>query len=153
DFDRTRFMDAKSFQAWAPASNTVPVYQPVSGKNQPYYYFAARDYAWHAISRPGSGPTPIPDQNSYPGQFWPVPYLMWPSWDTNSNGTLDAPSPTGPELFADTNGNLIPTSFNALCANPKTFQIISAGLDGDFGPIPTSTTIKTPVKIGGSSGY
>lgn len=149
DFDKTRFLDAQSFQAWSPASNTVPVYQPVSGKNQPYYYFAARDYIWHVIGR--GNPPPDPPTN-YPGQVWPVPYLTWPTWDANSNGALDASS-TGPELFTDTNGNLVLASFNALCANPKTFQIISAGLDGDFGAIPKTTTIKTAVKISSTPGY
>jgi prepilin-type N-terminal cleavage/methylation domain-containing protein len=125
DFDRTRL----SSGGWT-VTNNIPAYTPQvyvdqSGKNSPFVYFEARGYFGHAIQSPGSSQILVP--NCYP-------YLLEP-WDLNQNGKID-PGTTGPpqqDVLADSSGNWQPSSYQKICANPKSFQIISAGLDGSFG--------------------
>jgi hypothetical protein len=129
DFDKTRFVDATTGAAWVPTSGTVPGYAPVNGKGKPYYYFAATDYLRHAV-----GTTP---------PTGPVPYLIQP-WDTNpADGKLTVGA--GKEVDLDTSNNNFakPASYQSLCASPKSFQIISAGLDGDYGTVDTTTAVAT----------
>ena len=116
---------------------------PRDGNQQGYVYFEARCYLFHALFLgagypPASPPPPLGNP--------PVPYLSRSTpWDTNSNGALDAGLPTSTvsyDIPTATNFVLIPASFTAfqnLCVNPKSFQIISAGLDNDFGIANTTT--------------
>jgi hypothetical protein len=99
-------------------------------------YFEARCYLFHALFRTGVNP---------PGA---IPYLSQSApWDTNSNGVLDvgqpnpaATPPTVYDITTDSTFDILPisfTTFQSLCVKPKSFQIISAGLDNDFGTVNT----------------
>jgi prepilin-type N-terminal cleavage/methylation domain-containing protein len=131
DFDKTRLVSGIPNQVggWT-VTNNIPAYVPQfyvdqSGKNSPFVYMEARGYFGHAIQTPGSSQILVP--NCYP-------YLLEP-WDLNQNGKID-PGTTGPpqqDVQADGSGNWQPSSYQKICANPKSFQIISAGLDGSFG--------------------
>jgi prepilin-type N-terminal cleavage/methylation domain-containing protein len=146
DFDKTRItsLDPSTATGWqvvgTTAKYTPGVYIPVNGKDKPYLYFAARDYLFHAMRTSSTVPAS-------------VPYLYEP-WDTNGNGTLDAGN-SGKDIPTSNNGSLvIPASSDAyakMCASPKSFQIISAGLDGDYGTINTSTAVPANAKYGGSN--
>jgi hypothetical protein len=120
---------------------TTAQYVPANGNGTPYVYFSASCYLFHAI---GASPPK------------PVPYL-WEPWDTNVNGKLDAGtgSPTPNDFFADSSGNLTSqsiTTYQKLCAKPKSFQIIAAGLDGDYGTANVSTAVPVSgVKYNGNS--
>jgi prepilin-type N-terminal cleavage/methylation domain-containing protein len=125
-------------------------YAPRDGTQQAYVYFEARCYLFHALFTsypPASPPAPTPPLNNPP-----IPYLSRSApWDTNSNGVLDAGVPNPPTTLFDVPLSLntsnqpvlVPASFTAfqnLCVNPKSFQIISAGLDNDFGLVNTAYT-------------
>lgn len=127
----------------------VGSYIPAGGNAAPYVYLEARQYLLHAIRD-----TSQPALNG-------CPYLSEP-WDTNgiagldasTAGTPDVPLGTTPAPLNTANA-LIGSSFTAfqnLCANPKTFQIISAGLDGNYGTANTATAPPPaqPVKYDGS---
>jgi len=108
DFDKTRFYD-KSGSPWT--SGSAPVYVPIGGKpSAPYVYMDAKSYYLHAIDT-GANRFPV--------------YLQYP-WDTNNNNKLDTA-----DVKLDGTGNW--TGFQKLCANEKSFQLISAGLDSDYG--------------------
>jgi prepilin-type N-terminal cleavage/methylation domain-containing protein len=137
DFDKTRLVSIVPGQVggWSVSgtgANAILTYIPQvyidqSGKNSPFVYFEARGYFGHATQAPNS-PLIIP--NCYP--------YLWEPWDNNKNGKID-PGTSGPpqqDVQVDGSGNWIPTSFQKICANPKSFQIISAGLDGIFGAPP-----------------
>lgn len=105
----------------------IPSYYKTQGGNgKAYVYFEARSYIVHAIDPSGIA-------------LGIVPYLQ-DGWDANRNNSLDA-GQSGPptnDVKTDANGNWSATSFANVCANPKSFQIITAGLDGDFGPLSPS---------------
>jgi prepilin-type N-terminal cleavage/methylation domain-containing protein len=129
DFDKTRLSPSPG--GWTVSGtnvNWIPqVYIPQSGKTSPYYYFDARSYLQHSLSS-AAAPSGVP-----------VPYLLEP-WDTNTaDGKLDIAA--GKEVDLDSSNNMKPASFQALCANPKSFQIISAGLDGDYGTVATISSV------------
>jgi prepilin-type N-terminal cleavage/methylation domain-containing protein len=146
DFDKTRFNPSAG--GWtisgsgpsATAVYTPQVYCPASGKQVQFFYFEARDYLLHALY---SASTLPPNFNS------PFPYLQDLSasgatsypWDKNGNGKLDVGSSNN-DIPTDNSNNLTSdsfTTFQSVCANPKSFQIISAGLDGQFGPANVSS--------------
>lgn len=135
DFDRTRLM--------AFGSSPFPVYVPLDGKSDPthaYYYFAASDYIFHA-----RGPTGSPPSN-------PVPYLQEP-WDSGTSGlTAGTPPQDDIPLSSGVVTAASMSAYQKLCANPKTCQIISAGLDGDFGAIDTTTAVAPTAKFTNPSG-
>ena len=91
---------------------------------RPYVYFESRSYLYHAR---------VPMTFSTTEAC--VPYV-WDSndddqfsaldWDANGNGVLDISEETRP------------------FANPKTFQIISAGVDSDFGPATNQVVLPRP---------
>jgi len=122
---------------------TSSQYIPVSGKDSPYHYFEAREYIFHA-----AGPTtggPAPNQ--------PVPYLLEP-WDNATPG-LQALSSGTPDVRLGPSNSVNATSmadFQKLCANPKSFQIISAGLDGDYGTVDVTTAVPQPVNFVNQTG-
>lgn len=123
------------------ASNQYPkynpgLYAPRDGSQREYVYFEARCYLFHALfsSYP---PTPNP----------PIPYLSRSApWNTDGGVNLTA-GPGSPPTFdvtTDSLQNILGTangsnqsftSFQNLCVNPKSFQIIAAGLDNDFGTV------------------
>ena len=102
------------------------IYIDQSGKNSPFVYFEAQ---WLSRSRVQvtSSPAYVPNC---------CPYLLEP-WNINNNSPniVDA-GQSGPptnDVQTDSSGNWLPASYQKICANPKSFQIISAGLDGSFG--------------------
>jgi prepilin-type N-terminal cleavage/methylation domain-containing protein len=154
DFNKSRIVDPNSKQAWvASAIDTASPYLPLtavpppvymaSAGEQPFVYFDARSYLWHAID-PNLSPEGV------------VPYLLEP-WDINtpSNSTLDITNVgSGRELLQDGSSNIIATSYQKLCANPKSFQILSAGVDGDFGkPVGGQKKELTSIKYNNVTGF
>ncbi|HEY2826858.1 MAG TPA: type II secretion system protein, partial [Pirellulales bacterium] len=130
------------------ATNTAcPMYNPGAylprdGNQQGYVYFEARCYLFHALFLLANYPPAATAATPPPLNNPPVPYLSRSApWDTNSNGYLDAGQPTTLMTFDVPTGSnlaLTPASFTGfqnLCVNPKSFQIISAGLDNDFGQV------------------
>lgn len=123
-------------------------YAPRDGIRQAYVYFEARCYLFHALFLSGSPfPPAAGSSNPSPLNNPPVPYLSQSTpWDTNSNGVLDAgDTSTGAihDVPVTSTNVIIPlsfTTFQSLCVNPKSFQIISAGADNDFGLVNTSAT-------------
>jgi type II secretion system protein G len=123
DFDRTRLIDPSTNATWVPPSSSIPVYKGVDGK-QAYVYMDAKSYFLHSISVPTG--TSLADPVCYP-------YLLEP-WDKNNNGALDHGTSTSPPNdMKDSGGSVVPSEYQKICANPKSFQVISAGLDSDFG--------------------
>jgi len=117
-------------------------YAPRDGSQQGYVYFEARCYLFYAMFPTGQYPPAATATNPPPLNNPPVPYLSQSApWDTNlpPNGYLDAgDTTTGTvhDVQTDSSNNIIPqsfTTFQKLCVNPKSFQIISAGADNDFG--------------------
>jgi hypothetical protein len=64
-------------------------------------------------------------------------------WDANGDGTIDVK-----DYDANNNGKLDPNEQPKLYVNPKSFQIISAGLDGDYGTAPTTSSKSFPLPSG-----
>ncbi len=135
DFDKTRLISSVAGQvggwsvsgtgASAILNRYVPqIYIDQSGKNSPFVYFEARGYLGHAINT--SSPAYVPNC---------CPYLLEP-WITNNHSpnsiVAGTSGPPQQDVQTDSTGWL-PTSYQKICANPKSFQIISAGLDGVFG--------------------
>lgn len=133
--------------------NNPGSYLPKDGNQQGYVYFEARCYLFHALFLNVSGAYPPAPTATTPAPLNnpPIPYLSRSTpWDTNSNGVLDA-GPTGTAVTYDVttdnsfnilgaaNGSQSFTTFQSLGVNPKSFQIIAAGLDNDFGAANTST--------------
>jgi prepilin-type N-terminal cleavage/methylation domain-containing protein len=102
------------------------IYYDQSGKNSPFVYFEARGYLGHALQSVNS-PSYMPNC---------CPYLQEP-WITNNhspnNIVAGTSGPPQQDVQTDSSGNWLPASYQKMCANPKSFQIISAGLDGVFG--------------------
>jgi prepilin-type N-terminal cleavage/methylation domain-containing protein len=123
---------------------TSSQYIPVSGKDSPYHYFEAREYIFHAAG-PTGGPTPNQ----------PVPYLLEP-WDNATPGLQALSSGTPDVRLGSTPSNSVNATsmadFQKLCANPKSFQIISAGLDGDYGTVDVTTAVPQPVNFVNQTG-
>src|SRR5690606_35092173 len=90
----------------------------------------ARSYLWHAIDNVDNHAQKC------------CPYLQEP-WDKNGNNNLEV-APNGEVITAS--GTTLNAgsfrSFQKLCANPDSFQIICAGLDGEFTDT-SATTLKT----------
>jgi len=149
DFDKTRItsLDPSKPAGWQIVG-TVPkytpgVYIPVNGKDKPYLYFAARDYLFHAMRPASANPTSVSG----------VPYLQEP-WDTNGTSGLDVGNGANDIVTASGNVLAIPVSSDSyakLCAGPKSFQIISAGLDGDYGTVNPLAAVPATAKYGGSN--
>jgi prepilin-type N-terminal cleavage/methylation domain-containing protein len=128
----------------------VGTYAPRDGSQQAYVYFEARCYLLHAMFLSANPfPPAATSSNPPPLNNPPVPYLSQSApWDNNlpPNGYLDAGFRTNPTDFdvpTDNLKNITPQSFTvfqSLCVNPKSFQIISAGADNDFGLVNTSST-------------
>ena len=120
DFDKTRLTND---------SNGNPVYLP-QGSTVPYQYLAAQSYLAHAMYDP-SNPAPA------------CPYLLEP-WDTKGPTGLSVGSNASmSDVVLDASNNAVPGTFQSfakLCANPKSFQLIAAGLDNDFGSYNSSTS-------------
>jgi prepilin-type N-terminal cleavage/methylation domain-containing protein len=147
DFDKTRLVVRKSrgdptkpggwYVSGSGASAVLQgynlqVYLDQSGKNTPFAYFEARGYLGHAVQVPNS-PLMLDDNPSQSQpQNW-YPYLLEP-WDINKSNSLDAGTNGPPQQDVQTDSSgWLPASYQKICANPKSFQIISAGLDGSFG--------------------
>jgi hypothetical protein len=129
EFDKSRLKpteDASIPAGWRTVNisgNTVArynpsTYAPSATPDAPFFYLESRCYRLHHMAN-----------LSYGSVGSCKPYLWSDAYDTNKNGLLDQaewdkkqPSNDMSELeMAD------------ICANPKSFQIISAGLDGNFG--------------------
>jgi prepilin-type N-terminal cleavage/methylation domain-containing protein len=162
DFDKTRFKtgefftDANGNGVWDTgetytdsngngAYNLNPQYYvPSGGQNIPYVYFDSRAYRINAGS-----PTTVAYYAPTASNF-AVPYAL----DVNGNRRLDTvegfsdvaqslsttPATTQPanqtfdatETFTDSGGNSLLDFSSDTWANPDSFQIISAGQDGQF---------------------
>jgi prepilin-type N-terminal cleavage/methylation domain-containing protein len=128
-----RLVNPNTKDAWTALDPIPPVFKAPYG-DQPYVYFEARSYLSHNL-------VPLPLSTSSTETCYP--YM----WDSNGDEILDAKD-------WDANLNLVldDTEFSKIYANPKSFQIISAGVDGAFGN-PTSSVPKdfprngTPNKI------
>jgi prepilin-type N-terminal cleavage/methylation domain-containing protein len=131
-------------------------YFPKDGNQREYVYFEARCYLFHALFKNGDYPrTPNP----------PIPYLSrsapWNVDTTSSNLTAgpagDVVTDNGLDILGAANDSSQSfTSFQKLCVNPKSFQIISAGLDNDFGTVNTAATRGTSpgvLALGASVNY
>ncbi len=124
--------DKKRLIVNAATGSHVPVYGPRPELTAPYVYFAARNYAahWQANFQ-------FPNADGPPGSAW-----------TGQGGRG-----TGRPYLQD-NGNA--SAFKILgFANPKSFQIISAGLDddydGNFDGVVAQTGATHPSGVGGSA--
>src|SRR5262249_21953960 len=91
---------------------------------QPYIYIAAPSYLASCI-KDASDPTATTTPPSV------VPYMQ-DGWDANSDNILNVKVATGAEL-GDATGNVTVAQFQALCMNPKSFQLIAPGLDSSYG--------------------
>jgi prepilin-type N-terminal cleavage/methylation domain-containing protein len=131
DFDASRLYDPISDSPYTPGGN-IPVYKP-QGSKVPYVYFSARSYADHNGTRSFSYP-------KVPGSGTCIPYL----WDVNGDGVVDTK-----DYDANNNTKLDDSEIPKLYANPKSFQLIAAGLDNDYGTAPSSST-KTFSKTSGT---
>jgi type II secretory pathway pseudopilin PulG len=119
-------------------------YAPRDGNQQGYVYFEARCYLLHALFLASKFPTTNPPSD--------VPYLARSApWNTDGQVNLtagsgfppayDVPIDTVTGILGTANGsNQSFTAFQKLCVNPKSFQIIAAGLDNDFGTVNTAYT-------------
>ncbi|MCY2994525.1 MAG: prepilin-type N-terminal cleavage/methylation domain-containing protein [Planctomycetota bacterium] len=111
-FDESRLKD--------PDNDGLYSYVPKDGKDMPYVYFDSRTYGWQVVTTT-SPPTTIRYSSSY--------------------AVIDPG--TGQNLIDSSDANTNPKKWVYLCpynsagvptgCNPTTFQIISAGLDGDYG--------------------
>ncbi len=125
-FDESRIQTARVVNLQTPfygANMTMQWfrYAPKDGKNMPYVYFDSRTYGWQVV-RTGSPPTRY----------------------SSSYAVIDPA--TGQNLIDSSAANTNPNKWVYLCpyndaasltgltgCNATTFQIISAGLDGDYG--------------------
>ncbi len=141
-FDESRIQMARVVNLQTPfygANMTMQWlrYAPKDGKDMPYVYFDSRTYGWQVVTAT-SPPTTIRYSSSY--------------------AVIDPA--TGMNLIDASAANTNPNKWVYLCpynsagspagCNPTTFQIISAGLDGDYGntlvgnnPSPTQTSSPT----------
>lgn len=122
-------------------------YAPRDGSQQGYVYFEARCYLFYAMFATGNYPPAATTANPPPLNNPPVPYLSQSTpWDINSSGFLDAGQNSGSTVYDIQTGNMQAispqsfTTFQSICVNPKSFQIISAGADNDFGLANISAT-------------
>jgi hypothetical protein len=60
------------------------------------------------------------------------PYLQQP-WDKNASNSLDYGTNPNNDVAVGGNGDIDPKSFQKICVNPESFQIISGSLDGEYG--------------------
>jgi prepilin-type N-terminal cleavage/methylation domain-containing protein len=130
DFNKARLVDPGSKQAWVaplpnptapylPTSNVPPPVYLASAGDQPFYYFDARSYLFHSTDLDSASLA--------------RPYLQEP-WDTKAPANELVVGGANGEVAIDPgSGSASESGYQKLCANPKSFQIISAGLDGDFG--------------------
>ncbi len=122
-FDEKRLVD--------PDGDGLYAYIPPDGKDAPYVYFDSRVYT---NNKPISGTTP------------PVVASLCVYKDSAGN-------PLVYPYVTKRNNALVSTTNPLTMANPTTFQIISAGLDGDYGdvtsvvPGPPPTTDPTTYKV------
>ncbi len=144
---RGRHRQGASYPKYNPG-----LYFPKDG-NQREYVFSrlAATYCTRCLNKGEYPPPATPNP--------PVPYLSQSApWnkDNTSNPPLLQASSTSLDVRTDLSSNILGvangssqsfTDFQSLCVNPKSFQIISAGLDNDFGAVNTDI----PVKTGGTS--
>lgn len=106
-------------------------YFPQDGHGAPYVYFKADTYFDHNFNLGTSPDLPAYDTtlpSSDGGKGTCKPYIS-DTADKNGNGVLDNPEwDTAPPA-----NSMDRSEFQAICVNPKSFQLIAAGLDGDFG--------------------
>jgi len=120
-FDTTRLL--ASGTAVQVGNSPVPVYTPTDGLGAPYVYFYNQDYAWFS----GLSSPPLASQTpALPG----TPYGA-------TQGGSGVCRPYYADNGSSTNGN------NYLFVNPNSYQIISAGLDGDYGDT-SSSSVPSP---------
>jgi hypothetical protein len=120
-----------------PTLRYVPqTYAPSATANAPYMYFEARCYRAH---------TEFP--HIVAGSAVCQPYLWSDAYDTNpKNGLLE-------EVEWDrspaNDGDMTVAEFQKISVNPSSFQILSAGLDGEYGE---ASTQRIPCTRDGRSG-
>ncbi|MCC7087004.1 MAG: prepilin-type N-terminal cleavage/methylation domain-containing protein [Pirellulales bacterium] len=126
-----RLINPNTKTGWVIADLIPPVFQAPSG-SQPYVYFESRSYLYHnnqSSATVGSG------------NF--IPYMPY-MWDSNNDGAF-----TNLDWDANNNGKLDSSEQAKIYANPKSYQIVSAGVDGDFGT-PTSPVAKSFPLVSGT---
>ena len=131
DFDTSRLISPLT----GTTSTTSPqVYIPQNANNTPYVYTSAAYYLSASIT--DASATGPPNMVAY----------MQDGWDANGNNALDIGSASAE--VGDTNSNVTAAQFQALCVNPKSFQLIAPGLDGQYGQ---ASKFAKPIKVGTAS--